>query len=206
MTQAITQMASHSDLTDEMKYCGHVEVAAFLLRHPDINKKKMCWNFLSGEAMPALECTLASQCREGVEGPKMVNMEKMMKLLFENGADATALDAEGDSMLENAAKRFYNGEINHRPQPSSPCQEGFSVSRRGHWIASDGQGDFPGGERPGHPGGVPRGEEEAEKIGESREVGCLEVPQDGGHSQDDGMVPYSGGVLRRGIVEENRIL
>ena len=75
VTQAITQMASHSDLTDEMKYCGHVEVAAFLLRHPDINKKKMCWNFLSGEAMPALECTLASQCREGVEGPKMVNME-----------------------------------------------------------------------------------------------------------------------------------
>ena len=113
VTQAITQMASHSDLTDEMKYCGHVEVAAFLLRHPDINKKKMCWNFLSGEAMPALECTLASQCREGVEGPKMVNMEKMMKLLFENGADATALDAEGDSMLENAAKRFYNGEIKH---------------------------------------------------------------------------------------------
>ena len=67
-------------------------------------------------------------------------------------------------------------------------------------------GVVPGGERPGHPGGVPRGEEEAEKIGESREVGCLEVPQGGGHSQDDGMGPYSGGVFRRGIVEENRIL
>ena len=53
---------------------------------------------------------------------------------------------------------------------------------------------------------MPRGEEEAEKIGESREVGCLEVPQGGGHSQDDGMGPYSGGVFRRGIVEENRIL
>ena len=38
-----------------------------------------------------------------------------MKLLFENGADATALDAEGDTMLENAAtpKRLYNGKINH---------------------------------------------------------------------------------------------
>merc|ERR1719418_190735 len=78
----------------------------------------MCRTFELGhshEAVPALECVLATLCREGVEGPKMANTEKMMKLLFENGADATALDAEGDTMLENAAtpKRLYNGEINH---------------------------------------------------------------------------------------------
>ena len=97
---------------------GHVEVAAFLLRHPDFNKMTLCKNFLWGKShkgVPALECALAALCREGIPGPKMVNMEKMMKLLFENGADATALDAEGDSMLENAAtpKRLYNGKINH---------------------------------------------------------------------------------------------
>ena len=105
-----------------------------------------------------------------------------------------------------SSKRFYNGEIKHDLQVHARKVVQYLAIRIGHWVASNGQGVVPGGERPGHPGGVPRGEEEAEKIGESREVGCLEVPQDGGHSQDNGMGPYFLGVLRRGIVEENRIL